>query len=52
MPFHLEWAPFEFGLLWGVSLAAIGLHLRRLGRQAEAEKASLPPSVAETVQQK
>jgi serine/threonine protein kinase len=33
MPLHLDWAPLEFGTVWGLSLAGIGLHLRRLGRQ-------------------
>jgi hypothetical protein len=30
MPLKLEWAPLEFGLLWGVVLTAFGIHLRRL----------------------
>jgi serine/threonine protein kinase len=35
MPLHIEWAPLEFGALWGATLAAIGLHLRRAGQAAE-----------------
>jgi serine/threonine protein kinase len=31
MPFHMEWAPLEFGTLWGVALLLLGLHLRKLG---------------------
>ena len=38
MPLHLEWAPLEFGLLWSGTLTALGLHLRRLGLKAEAER--------------
>jgi serine/threonine protein kinase len=49
MPFHLEWAPLEFGLLWGVSLTILGLHLRGLARQAAAEKAAQSPSTATTM---
>jgi serine/threonine-protein kinase len=30
MPFQLEWAPLEFGILWCASLVGIGLHLRHL----------------------
>lgn len=45
MPFHLEWAPLEFGLLWWASLTALGLHLRRLARQAAAEKDAQTPSM-------
>ncbi len=41
MPFHLQWAPLELGTLWAVCLVAIGLHLRRLGReQANPPEAS------------
>ena len=36
MPLHIEWAPLEFGLLWSVTLTLVGLHLRRLGREALA----------------
>jgi serine/threonine protein kinase len=38
MPFHLHWAPLEFGLLWTAILAAIGWHLRHLARTAPPEK--------------
>jgi hypothetical protein len=31
MPLHLDWAPLTFGLLWGITLTTLGLHLRRLG---------------------
>jgi serine/threonine-protein kinase len=31
MPRQLELAPLLFGLLWGATLALLGLHLRRLG---------------------
>ena len=51
MPFHLEWAPLEFGLLWTASLTVLGMHLRRLGKNAAAEKATQSPSMAETLQQ-
>jgi hypothetical protein len=40
MPLRLEWAPLEFGLLWTVVLANIGLRLRRAGVQGK------PPSGA------
>jgi serine/threonine protein kinase len=39
MPLHLEWAPLEFGLLWSLTLAALGLHLRKLGQKTETAKA-------------
>jgi len=45
MPMHLEWASLEFGTLWGLILMALGLHLRTVGKQAQAEAAS---SVQET----
>jgi serine/threonine protein kinase len=35
MPLHLEWAPLEYGLLWSATLTLVGLHLRRLGREAQ-----------------
>jgi hypothetical protein len=49
MPLHLEWAPLEFGLLWSGTLTAVGLHLRGLGRRAEAERhpGDVQPTVAE-----
>jgi serine/threonine protein kinase len=34
MVLDLNWAPIEFGLAWGVTLVTLGLHLRRLGREA------------------
>jgi serine/threonine-protein kinase len=36
MPQTLKWASLEFGLLWTAALAAIGLRLRRLAREAGA----------------
>ncbi len=33
MPLWLLVAPLEFGLLWGMALVVIGLHLRRLARE-------------------
>jgi tRNA A-37 threonylcarbamoyl transferase component Bud32 len=45
MPLHIEWAPLEFGLLWGVALAAVGLHLRRAGRDA-ADRPGAPAAPA------
>lgn len=44
MPMKLEWAPLEFGLLWSVILAAIGLHLRRLACEAIARDREEQPS--------
>ena len=38
MLLHLPWAPLEFGLLWAVSLAAIGWRLRQLGAEAATER--------------
>jgi serine/threonine protein kinase len=38
MPLRLEWAPLAFGLLWTATLTLLGLHLRRLGRQADADR--------------
>jgi hypothetical protein len=37
MPMHMDWAPLEFGAMWGFTLFAIGVHLRRVGQQAAAE---------------
>jgi serine/threonine-protein kinase len=48
MPLRLTWASPAFGLLWSVALAWIGLHLRRLGREAArvapAPDAAQPPT--------
>jgi hypothetical protein len=38
MPLHLHWAPLEFGVLWAVTLTAVGWHLRDLARTAPPEK--------------
>jgi len=38
MPFYLEYAPLAFGLLWSTTLAAMGLHLRKLGNKQEEAK--------------
>jgi predicted Ser/Thr protein kinase len=35
LPRMLEWAPVGFGTLWATALLAMGLHLRRLAREAE-----------------
>jgi eukaryotic-like serine/threonine-protein kinase len=37
MPMHLEWASLEFGTLWGAILLVLGLHLRNVGKQAQAD---------------
>ena len=51
MPFQPTLAPLGFGLMWFVALMILGLHLRKLGRQHEADRiAALPPSEAPTVQ--
>jgi serine/threonine protein kinase len=43
--FALPLAPLAFGVLWGVTLVALGLHLRRLGqREAEGKGAVELPS--------
>jgi serine/threonine-protein kinase len=42
MPMRLDWAPAEFGLLWSAALATIGLHLRRLGADAERHGRASP----------
>jgi serine/threonine protein kinase len=42
MALHLQWAPIEFGLAWGATLAAIGIRLRRLGREATAVPVEVP----------
>jgi serine/threonine protein kinase len=38
MPSGLHWAPLAFGLLWTVTLASVGWHLRHLARTAPPEK--------------
>jgi serine/threonine protein kinase len=38
MPLKLELAPLAFGLTWSACLTAIGLHLRRLGREESLHK--------------
>jgi hypothetical protein len=40
---HIEWAPLEFGLCWGATLTAVGLHLRSLGHDADGPGASAAP---------
>jgi serine/threonine-protein kinase len=35
---YLDFAPLAFGLLWSITLAGLGLRLRRLGIKAEEEK--------------
>ena len=35
LPLRLDWSPLGFGLLWSGTLAAVGLHLRRLGRETD-----------------
>jgi predicted Ser/Thr protein kinase len=40
IPLKWGWAPLEFGGLWTVALVAMGLHLRRLAAEAEAEAAT------------
>lgn len=47
MPFWMEGAPLLFGSTWAAALGMLGLHLRRLGKKAEAEK--LAESQRETV---
>jgi eukaryotic-like serine/threonine-protein kinase len=37
MPLRLEYSPLVFGLLWSVTLAALGLHLRKLGHKQKSE---------------
>jgi serine/threonine protein kinase len=37
MPLHLDWAPLEFGALWGITLGLIGWRLRRLAARLKAE---------------
>jgi predicted Ser/Thr protein kinase len=50
LTFHLALAPLVFGLLWFATLTMLGLHLRRVGRQAEQPAKTEPPaSQAETV---
>jgi serine/threonine-protein kinase len=46
MPLKVEWAPLLFGLLWGLVLTLMGLHLRRLGAETPAGvmSAALPAS--------
>jgi len=49
MPFQLTYGPLAFGLLWSLTLLALGLHLRKLGNKqegAKAEKAIRPPDTA------
>jgi serine/threonine protein kinase len=47
MALHPQWAPIEFGLAWGATLAAIGLRLRRLGREATPAPTEQPPPGSE-----
>jgi hypothetical protein len=37
LPYKLDWAPLGFGGLWAAALVSMGLHLRRLAAEAEAE---------------
>jgi serine/threonine protein kinase len=47
MPLHLFWAPLEFGLLWSTVLTMLGLHLRRLGKQAQPDRGEAAPLPSE-----
>jgi serine/threonine-protein kinase len=38
MPFQLDWAPLEFGIVWAASLVGISFHLRDLRKRADEEK--------------
>jgi hypothetical protein len=40
MPLRLQWAGLEFGILWGLILSGLGLHLRKLGRAAQEQVAN------------
>jgi serine/threonine protein kinase len=53
MLLQLQWAPLEFGVLWAGVLTLLGLHLRRLARQADVDPrpAAVLPSDAPTVLQ-
>src|SRR5262249_18512624 len=37
MPLHIDWAPIEFGILWGITLGLIGWRLNRLAARLKAE---------------
>ncbi|MCS7045116.1 MAG: serine/threonine protein kinase [Gemmataceae bacterium] len=52
MPFHLEWAPLEFGLLWSAALIALGKHLRQLGTHASRPPQASDSQNVATVQQR
>jgi hypothetical protein len=43
MPLNMNLAQIEFGLLWTIALASIGLHLRRLGRAAGSTETGSSP---------
>lgn len=46
MTFRLDWAPFEFGVAWGTTLAVVGWRLSSLNRPAPSNsepELSLPP---------
>jgi predicted Ser/Thr protein kinase len=43
MPLHLTFAPLEFGLMWSMTLTALGLHLRRRGQDAAAQRTTPKP---------
>jgi hypothetical protein len=40
----LPLAPLAFGVLWAVTLVALGLHLRRLGDRVESKEPAEPTS--------
>jgi hypothetical protein len=42
MPWDLVWAPLEFAVVGSSVWVALGLHLRRLGRDAAGESAEGP----------
>jgi hypothetical protein len=37
MPLRLDYAPLAFGILWSLTLTALGLHLRKLGNKQKSE---------------
>ena len=40
MTYRLDWAPFEFGVAWGTTLAVIGWRLRSLSQPPDRDLGS------------
>jgi serine/threonine protein kinase len=50
MTLDMTYAPLSFGVLWGIALVTLGIHLRNQAHRVAAERTAAAPSQANTVQ--